>query len=112
MVGTTTRIAANDNIPKLMRTIATKTVLHFLVTAPSDALTALIVACAIPPIAGSRNVTIQRTTFGIAHVTAPDWEGIAYGTAYAHAQDNVCQTAEHLLTLRGERSQFLGAQEV
>ena len=71
---------------------------------------ALIGACALAPIAGSRNVTIQRTTFGIAHITAPDWEGIAYGTAYAHAQDNVCQTAGHLLTLRGERSQFLGAQ--
>jgi len=58
----------------------------------------------------SRNVTIDRTGYGIAHVTAPDYEGIAYGVAYAHAQDNVCQTAEHLLTVRGERSQFLGAQ--
>jgi len=60
--------------------------------------------------ASSRSVTIERTGYGIAHVTAPDYEGIAYGVAYAHAQDNVCQTAEHLLTVRGERSQFLGAQ--
>jgi acyl-homoserine-lactone acylase len=74
------------------------------------ALGALLAACAGTPPAGSRTVAIERTTFGIAHVTAPDWEGIAFGTAYAHAQDNVCQTAEHLLTLRGERSQFLGAQ--
>ena len=74
------------------------------------ALTALIAACASAPGGASRSVTIQRTTFGIPHVTAPDWEGIAFGTAYAHAQDNVCQTAEHLLTLRGERSQFLGGQ--
>ena len=67
-------------------------------------------ACTTMPGAGSRSVSIERTTFGIAHVTAPDWEGIAFGTAYAQAQDNVCQTAEHLLTVRGERSQFLGSQ--
>jgi acyl-homoserine-lactone acylase len=93
-----------------MKTILKNTVVRFCLTASCVALSALIGACAITPTAGSRTVTVQRTTFGIAHVTAPDWEGIAYGTAYAHAQDNVCQTAEHLLTLRGERSQFLGAQ--
>ncbi|ADU36609.1 penicillin acylase family protein [Variovorax paradoxus] len=73
-------------------------------------LAALLGACASAPPSSGRSVTIERTTYGIAHVTASDYEGLAYGTAYAHAQDNVCQTAEHLLTLRGERSQFLGAQ--
>jgi acyl-homoserine-lactone acylase len=86
-----------------------KNTVRFSMTATCVALSALMGACAITPTAGSRSVTIQRTTFGIAHVTAPDWEGIAYGTAYAHAQDNVCQSAEYLLTLRGERSQFFGA---
>src|SRR5947199_10238606 len=93
-----------------MKTILKNIVVRFRMTASCVALSALIGACAITPTTGSRSVTIQRTAFGIAHITAPDWEGIAYGTAYAHAQDNVCQTAEHLLTLRGERSQFLGAQ--
>ena len=93
-----------------MKSILKNALVCYNLTATCVALSALIGACASTPSAGSRNVTIQRTTFGIAHVTAPDWEGIAYGTAYAHAQDNVCQTAEHLLTLRGERSQFLGAQ--
>jgi len=74
------------------------------------ALAALLGACATAPAAGSRSVTIERTTYGIAHITAPDYEGIAYGVAYAHAQDNICQTAEHLLTARGERSLFLGPQ--
>src|SRR6202142_1802095 len=55
------------------------------------ALGALVTACATAPAAPSRTVTIERTTFGIAHITASDWEGIAYGTAYAHAKDNVCQ---------------------
>ncbi|MBC7395424.1 MAG: penicillin acylase family protein [Variovorax sp.] len=71
---------------------------------------ALLAASGSALSANARSVTIERTTFGIAHITAPDWEGLGYGTAYAHAQDNVCQTAEHLLTLRGDRSQFLGAQ--
>lgn len=93
-----------------MRTALKNAAVRLLLTASGIALSALLSACANTPIAGPRNVTIERTTFGIAHITAPDWEGIAYGTAYAHAQDNVCQTAEHLLTLRGERSQFLGPE--
>ena len=70
--------------------------------------TLLLAACASTPAPGSRSVSIERTTHGIAHITAPDYEGLAYGVAYAHAQDNVCQTAEHLLTVRGERARFLG----
>jgi acyl-homoserine-lactone acylase len=73
-------------------------------------IAALLSSCATTPAPGARSVTIERTTYGIAHITAPDHEGIAYGVAYAHAQDNVCQTAEHLLTVRGERSLFLGPQ--
>src|SRR6185369_13782747 len=46
----------------------------------------------------ARIVRIQRTAHGVAHVEAPDYESLAYGVAYAHAQDNVCQTADHLLT--------------
>eukprot|EP01036_Dinobryon_divergens_P057433 gene57433-76683_t len=79
-------------------------------SAVSLGLAALLASCASTPPPGGRSVTIERTTFGIAHITAPDYEGLAYGSAYAHAQDNVCQTAEHLLTLRGDRSQFLGPQ--
>jgi len=78
----------------------------------SIAAAAMLVGCASTPHTGTRVVQIDRTTYGIAHVTAPDWEGIGYGVAYAHAQDNVCLTAEHLLTLRGDRTRFLGAQGV
>lgn len=55
-----------------------------------------------------RSVEIQRTTYGVAHITAKDFESLAYGVAYAHAQDNVCQTADHLVTMRGERSRHFG----
>jgi len=87
-----------------------KTKARFAPAGIALAISSLVLAgCASTPAPGSRNVTIERTAYGIAHITAPDYEGIAYGVAYAHAQDNVCQTAEHLLTARGERSQFLGA---
>src|SRR4051812_35895209 len=90
----------------------TPTPSRFAPTTLALALSALLAACASAPPPDARTVTIERTTFGIPHITAADDEGLAYGTAYAHAQDNVCQTAEHLVTLRGERSQFFGAQTV
>jgi acyl-homoserine-lactone acylase len=73
---------------------------------------ALLAACGTaPPTAGpTRSVTIERTTHGIAHVTAPDEEGIGFGVAYAQAQDNVCQAAQQLVTVRGERSLYFGPQ--
>jgi acyl-homoserine-lactone acylase len=76
------------------------------------ALAAIAVAglagCASTP-SGPRSVEIQRTTYGVAHIRAGDFESLAFGVAYAHAQDNVCQTADHLVTLRGERSRYFGA---
>ena len=73
------------------------------------AVAALLAACATPP-AGTeaRTASIQRTTNGVAHITAPDTETLAYGVAYAHAQDNVCQTAQQLVTARGQRSRWFG----
>src|SRR6185437_13082141 len=55
-------------------------------------------------------VQISRTANGIAHIVAADPEMLAYGVAYAHAQDNVCQTAEGLVTIRGERGEYFGAR--
>lgn len=86
------------------------------------AATALLTACAgTPPAglqagspttarpnAGTAAATVQRTAHGVAHVSAPDLETLAYGMAYAYAQDNVCMTAEHLVTARGERARTFG----
>ncbi|MCW5631851.1 MAG: penicillin acylase family protein [Rubrivivax sp.] len=80
----------------------------------------LLAACATGPSApspgavpagadGGRAALVQRTAHGVAHVSAPDLETLAYGMAYAHAQDNVCMTAEHLVTVRGERARTFGA---
>ena len=72
-------------------------------------LNAMIAAgCANLATPAERVVQIQRTTYGIAHIEAPDFEALAYGLAYAQAQDNVCQSADHLVTVRGERARFFG----
>ncbi|MFM7331009.1 MAG: penicillin acylase family protein [Brachymonas sp.] len=55
------------------------------------------------------SVRIVRTAFGIPHVTASNVEMLAYGVAYAHAQDNVCMSADVMATVRGQRTQYFGA---
>ncbi|MEX2124719.1 MAG: acylase [Woeseia sp.] len=74
-----------------------------------SAIAAIIAGCATTAEPG-KEVRIQRTAHGVAHIEAPDYESLAYGVAYAHAEDNVCQTANHLVTIRGERSRFFGAE--
>lgn len=57
-----------------------------------------------------RGVTIERTTYGIPHITAPDPQSLAYGVAYAYAQDNFCMVADQLVTVRGQRSSTFGGK--
>ena len=64
------------------------------------ALTTLAAACT------DRSVTIERTSYGIPHITANDPESLAYGVAYAYAQDNVCMTADQLVTARAAFCRF------
>ncbi|MCE3607782.1 penicillin acylase family protein [Massilia sp. P8910] len=54
---------------------------------------------------------LARTSHGIAHVRASDFRGIGYGLAFAYAQDNVCMFADTILTVRGERARFFGADK-
>lgn len=51
---------------------------------------------------------IRRTEYGIPHILAGDFDGLGYGYGYAFAQDNVCELADQIVTLRGERSRFFG----
>jgi acyl-homoserine-lactone acylase len=53
---------------------------------------------------------IARTSFGVAHIQAGNFRGLGFGLAYAYAQDNLCMFADTLLTVRGERSRYFGAQ--
>jgi acyl-homoserine-lactone acylase len=54
-------------------------------------------------------VKIIRTEYGIPHITAPDMYGAGYGSGYAYAQDNACTFLEEVVTIRGERSLYFGA---
>jgi acyl-homoserine-lactone acylase len=55
------------------------------------------------------NATITRTAHGIPHVTADDFGSLGFGSGYATAQTDICTLADVLLTGRGERSKYLGA---
>ena len=52
---------------------------------------------------------VRRTSFGIAHIKANDFGSAGYGVGYAFAQDNFCMMADEFMTVRGERSKYLGA---
>lgn len=57
------------------------------------------------------HVDIVRTAFGVPHIKAGDFLSLGYGVGYAYAEDNVCLLAEMLITVRGERSRFFGAEK-
>jgi acyl-homoserine-lactone acylase len=83
-------------------------------TAIALATASLLAACASPSgslTGGDRTATIRTTEHGVPHITAPDPETLAYGTAYAHARDNVCQTANQLVTVRGQRARYFGGDK-
>lgn len=52
--------------------------------------------------------TIERTTYGVPHITANSYGGLGYGHGYAIAEDNLCVLADAFVTFRGERSRYFG----
>jgi acyl-homoserine-lactone acylase len=57
---------------------------------------------------GRYDVTVTRTALGIPHIKAADFGSMGYGHGYAFAQDNLCTMYDDYLTIRGERSKYLG----
>src|SRR3954454_12864702 len=57
---------------------------------------------------GAFAAQIRRTEYGIPHILAQNYSDLGFGYGYAFAQDNACQMADRVLTLRGERSRYLG----
>lgn len=53
---------------------------------------------------------IQRTEFGIPHITAKNYKGLGYGVGYAFAQDNICSLAREIVIAKGESMRYLGAE--
>jgi acyl-homoserine-lactone acylase len=77
------------------------------------ALVGLALAGGAPPASASRDgryaAEIRRTAYGIPHVLAHDYGGLGYGYGYAFAQDDLCVLADQVVTWRGQRSRYFGA---
>ena len=52
---------------------------------------------------------VRITEHGIPHITARDWGSLGYGSGWATAGEATCTLADILLSARGERSRWLGA---
>ncbi len=57
-------------------------------------------------------VSITRTTLGIPHIKAASFGSMGYGYGYAFAEDNLCVMYDDFLTIRGERSKYIGPEGV
>ncbi len=77
-------------------------------------LLTILAGCGTPEVARksppSYEASIVRTQYGVPHITAKDWKGLGYGQGYVVAEDNLCVFADAILTYRGERSRYFGAQ--
>ncbi|MFE2728342.1 penicillin acylase family protein [Kitasatospora sp. NPDC059327] len=81
---------------------------------------ALLTALCAAPAAGTPagpggrglSAVIRYTEYGIPHIVADDYAGLGFGTGWAQAQDQVCVLADAFLTVRGERSRWLGPDAV
>ena len=51
---------------------------------------------------------IQRTQFGIPHITAKDYKGLGYGVGYSFAEDNICSLAREIVVASGQSMLYLG----
>ena len=55
------------------------------------------------------SVKIEYTSYGVPHITADNLYGVAYGQAYAHAQENMCTLAEQIIETRSEKAKLFGS---
>jgi acyl-homoserine-lactone acylase len=60
--------------------------------------------------AASYNVSLTRTTGGVANISGENFADVGFGIGYAQAQDGICVLAETFLTVEGKRSAFLGPE--
>ncbi|RUO36722.1 acylase [Aliidiomarina shirensis] len=61
---------------------------------------------------GEVNAEIRRTDFGVPYITSDSLEGIAYGTAFAFAEDNICVLADQIVRFNSQRSAYFGPDAV
>ena len=61
------------------------------------------------PANGKYRATITRTKHGIPHIVAHDWTSLGFGSGFATVETDGCTLADVLLTARGQRSRYYGA---
>ena len=72
-------------------------------------LTALFFSCNPHVLqARSTQVEVRWTQYGIPHVKADNYVDLGYGYGYASARTGVCELADRITTLRGQRSGVFG----
>lgn len=67
-----------------------------------------LAATAVTADESTPNATLSRSSLGVPHIQAASERGLGYGIGYAYAQDNLCLLADQVLTVNGQRSQWLG----
>ncbi|MCE9577278.1 MAG: penicillin acylase family protein [Deltaproteobacteria bacterium] len=56
----------------------------------------------------SYHATVRWTSDGVPHVVAEDWAGLGYGQGWALASLHVCEVADQIVRVRGERAKYFG----
>ncbi|GAA4253158.1 penicillin acylase family protein [Dactylosporangium darangshiense] len=76
---------------------------------------AVVVATADPAAAaadavasGGYAAVIKRTSYGVPHISANSIGSVAFGQAWAYAEDRFCDLADQIVKVRGERSRWFG----
>jgi acyl-homoserine-lactone acylase len=73
----------------------------------------VVIAVAQSPVtAQSSGLTaeIRTTAYGVPHVRATGFDGVAFGLGYAFAKADLCTVADRWVTVRAERSRFFGIE--
>ncbi|GAA3266303.1 N-acyl homoserine lactone acylase QqaR [Dactylosporangium vinaceum] len=58
--------------------------------------------------AGGYAAVIKRTSYGVPHITASTIGSVAFGQAWAYAEDRFCDLADQIVKVRSERSRYFG----
>ncbi|MCW2781222.1 MAG: peptidase penicillin amidase [Marmoricola sp.] len=66
----------------------------------------------LKPAGGVYRATVTLTKHGIPHIEAKDYGSLGFGSGYAAAGTVMCTLADVLVTARGERSRYFGADKI
>jgi acyl-homoserine-lactone acylase len=75
------------------------------------ALTVVAAPAAARASSGHLHAKIERTKYGVPHITAPSFAGLGFGFGYAFAKDNLCTIADSYVTVDAQRSRYFGPDE-